>query len=464
MSQPNIICISIDSLRADYTSLFNQGGPETTPVLNSLVSESTIFSRTISPSTWTLPVHTSVFTGLYPPEHGVLNGNDVLGDHPTFPELLAEQGYATEAFYLNSWFDTGGILRGFGISRDDPGGSTKAQLADRLESVSPTLRTVVERGHKLQKRYREWCLSQPSDPKDSGDRRTVNRVQETIETVDDPFCFFVHLNDAHYKYDPPAPHHASFTDRSALGLLYNYEVWQHRVYDNVRNKLAATTGKFTIPKQEVETFKNLYRGTIQFCDSLIGDLITSLKNEGVWDDTILIVFGDHGDGFGDDGIFGHQLSLHDSLIRVPLLIRDPTGSLETGTVSAPTSLVDIYPTVLKLAGVTPPTTKGVDLTGNRRNYAYTYYDISDRDWYQNPPDGIEKDELPPARQYGIWHSPNEKVTYYPDLDKHMAIGDTDDELLERLKAHMASLSSVDTATGEVDDNVSKRLKDMGYLE
>jgi arylsulfatase A-like enzyme len=257
MGRPNVLCISIDSLRADYTSLFDATAPETTPTLDALASESTIYSRAISPSIWTLPVHTSVFSGLFPPEHGIVSRTAVLGTHPTFPQLLAEQGYETEAFYLNSWFDTGEILRGFGISRDDPGGSSKAQLADRIESVSPTLRTVAERGYKLQKRARAWGLSQPRDAEDSGDRRTTNRAQAAIEDADSPFCFFVHLNDAHYKYDPPTPHHRSFTDRSALGLLYNYEVWQHRVYDDVRNKLRAATGEFRVPEREVETFENL---------------------------------------------------------------------------------------------------------------------------------------------------------------------------------------------------------------
>ena len=464
MTRPNVLCISIDSVRADYTSLFEGNDYDTTPVLDSLSADSTVFSRAISPSIWTLPVHTSVFTGLYPPEHGLQSGGNALGNHPTFAELLAEDGYETSAFYLNSWFDTSGLLRGFGISRDDPGGSNKQQIADVVGSVSPATKRLLERGYKIQKRYREWGLSGPEDRADRGDRRTVDRATDAIESADSPFCFFVHLNDAHYQYDPPNPHHRSFTDRSALGLLYNYEWWQTRVYDSLKSQLVTAVGDVQPPEREVETFKNLYRGSIEYCDSLVGTLVESLKRAGEWANTILVVFGDHGDGFGEDGVFGHQLSLHDSLLRVPLLVRDPTGRLDAGTVTSPASLVDIYPTLLNTVGIDAPETKAVDLATERREYAYTYYDASDRDWYTDPPVGVDRDQLPPARQHAIWQSESDKVIFYPDRDKHVITGSSGADLLDRLRTHTADLDRIDTTIEAVDDDVSERLKDMGYLE
>ena len=132
--------------------------------------------------------------------------------------------------------------------------------------------------------------------------------------------------------------------------------------------------------------------------------------------------------------------------------------------ASPTSLVDIYPTVLSLAGVDGPATRAVDLTTDRRDYAFAYYDISDHDWYRDPPDGVDRDRLPPPRQHAVWHSENNKVIYYPGEDKYVTIGDTDGSLAQRLDEHTAALEPVDTTIEAVDDDVSERLKDMGYLE
>lgn len=128
-----------------------------------------------------------------------MSRNEVLGDHPTFPELLADYGYETKAFYLSSWFDTSGLLRGFGISRDDPSGSYKQQIADAVGSVSPAMKRLLERGREIQELYREWGHSGPEDRADRVDRRTVDRATDAIESADSPFCFFIHLNDAHYQ-------------------------------------------------------------------------------------------------------------------------------------------------------------------------------------------------------------------------------------------------------------------------
>lgn len=465
MTQPNVLCVSIDSLRADYTSLSEDCDHETTPTLASLAEESTVFSSAISPSIWTLPVHTSVFTGLFPPEHGILAGGRTLGDHPTFAELLAEQGYSTQAFYLNSWFDTGEILRGFGISRDDPEESSMRSVADIAGAISPRIEAFLERSYNCQERYRNWALPDSWDRPDvSGDRRTVDRASEAVSDIEPPFCWFVHLNDAHYRYGPPSPHHDAFTDRSATGLLYNYERWQHRVYDRVSTRLKTGQGEIRPPEREVETFKDLYRGAIRHCDSLLDELIDRLKEAGEWENTILVVFGDHGDSFGENEVFGHQFSVDDSLIRVPLLVRDPTDTLNGGTVTTPASLVDIYPTLLSLTDTDGPETEGIDLSTETREYAYTHYDATDCHFYVNLSDDLDEDRIPPVRQRSIWASSDRKVVVYPDRDEFGAVGDEDGTLRRQLERHTEGLERIPTSTEVLDDGVTERLKDMGYVE
>jgi hypothetical protein len=193
--------------------------------------------------------------------------------------------------------------------------------------------------------------------------------------------------------------------------------------------------------------------------------VNTLKRENQWDDTILVVFGDHGDGFGEDGIFGHQYSVHNSIIRVPLLIRDPTGTLEPGTVSTPVSLVDVYPTVLGLAGVSAPDTRAIDLTMETRQFAFTHYDISGHELYLNAPDhGVDQDRLPAPEQHAVWKDEGERLTWFPGEDEYDGVGDSDSELKARLKDHMDRLDPVEADDGQIGEDAAQRLKDIGYLQ
>lgn len=471
MTQPNILCVSVDSLRADYTSLDGQDTHDTTPFLASLASDSAVYCGAITPSTWTLPVHASVFTGLFPPEHGLTTGEEILGDHPTFAELLSENGYSTRAFYRNSWLDTGEILRGFKTnprnepSDDESTSSVKCRISEFIEGISPRLETLTKRAYHAGEQYLEWQRPLVNGRKEMPEGgQTVCEALERMDQIEEPFCWFVHLNDAHWLYNPPSPYHRVFPSRNDIELAYNYGFWQDKVYGSRTNRLKTTVGDIRPPEKEVETFKDLYRGGVRYCDHLIETLVGGLKEAGRWEDTVLIVFGDHGDGFGEDGVFGHHFTVHDSVIRVPLLVRDPTGRIEADTVSTPASLVDIYPTILGLAEVSGPSTNGVDLAEDVRDYAYTYYDLSEYEYYTEAHRrGVEQDRLPPAKQFVIWGSENMKGISYPDESTFIEIGEGTEPLRKRLEEHTKALNPIDTQQGGISDEVADRLKDMGYL-
>jgi hypothetical protein len=236
------------------------------------------------------------------------------------------------------------------------------------------------------------------------------------------------------------------------------------VYENRTQRLKTTAGKISPPEDEIATFRNLYRGAISFCDYLIKKVVRYLKTANVWDNTVLFVFGDHGDQFGDDGVFGHNFSVHDSVIRVPLLVRDPTNTISSGVVSSPVSLLDIYPTILELVGVSAPETNAISLIGSNREDAYIHYDISEHDTYINAPDkGIQLDELPPAVQLSVWKSDEEKVVYYPEKGEYDPGGNSTNKLREKLQEHLDDINNVETEKGELSEQVTQRLEDIGYL-
>jgi len=462
--QPNVLCISIDSLRADFTS-FVAGGPATTPFLNSFSNDTTVFADAITPSIWTLPVHTSVFTGLYPLEHRVLDKNAKLGSQPTFAEVLRDAGYDTASFTRNGWFEIGDITRGFGkttVSEDTQTPVTRVRhlIGETLGLVSDDLRSRVRKvfNETVREVHRSTFRRQQDD------EAIVSNAIDAIESASDPFCHFVHLNGVHWPYTPPAPYHRHFGEWNALERFWNRLYWQRKIYFN---REQSWIGSLSPPAKQVEIINDIYRGCIRATDRRIERMIESLDQQDVLGDTIVIVFADHGDSFGEQNVFGHQFSLDESLIHVPMLIYDPTDTLPKERITDPVQLNDIYPTLLSLCGEEPPSTKSVDFTtDDRREYVYVHYEHTDQLAEDSSAtlDAIDETNLPPRKQVCIRRSAAEKLFWYPDEDRYDGPAWADETLRQELESHLNGLTTINSGrTDDVDDSVIQNLEDMGYL-
>ncbi|WP_435118892.1 sulfatase [Halolamina sp. C58] len=429
-TRPNVLCISIDSLRMDFCSVFNSE-EATTPNLESLASSGAVFPFAISPSTWTLQVHASIFTGLYPPEHQVFDKDRVLGDVPTLPEKMSDTGYDTKSFGYNGWLEAGDILRGFDHTSSSP---PHRGLENKLRKASFT-----------------------HTPRD---KLTIRNCINEIKDSTRPFCHFIHLNNTHYPYIPTNPKHKEFTNIATPRLTYNL-LKQRQLYNN-RAKIY--TGDFWPDESTVNTAKNLYRGTIKQADEMVNHLLETLSEESLLKETIIIIFGDHGDSFGEDGIFGHQYSVSDSIIRVPLIIRDPTNVLAQGNHSDIVQLNDLFPTILDLCGIEPPETNSHSLTNkNSRETAFTYYSVPES-FVERISSDVDIDELPPKRQYAAWQSPEKKIIHYPDEDTWSGPASKNETFRSKLIKHQSNLNPVDVSNDdELNENVLQNLKDMGYI-
>lgn len=430
---PNVLCISIDSLRADYCSFLNEE-ETTTPFIESL-DDAAVYTNAITPSCWTLQVHTSIFTGLYPPEHQVDDKDRTLGSCSTFAEILSEKGYDSHSFGYNGWLEAADILRGYEHH-------ATRELADN------TFEAIVKK------------LKHALFVQQIRDEITVNNFLEQLDRSDEPFCHFVHLDDAHYIYTPPRPYHRMYTDTDRLSLTLNL-LHQRKLYDS---RAELYVDEYEPDPRHVEIMKNLYRGCIRMEDDFVKRIFDGLRERGVLEDTVVVIFGDHGDNFGEDGIYGHQLSVADSLIRVPLVVYDPTGTLPEGKHSRLVQLNDLFPTILELCGEEPPETHSLSLLEDEeRDAAFTYYSVADS-FIDRISDRIDVNELPPKRQYAVWKSPDEKAVYYPDTETWKEDEPDDESLREELLAHLSTLSPIDTRGGaDVSDDVKKNLEEMGYL-
>jgi arylsulfatase A-like enzyme len=293
-SPPNIVVISIDTLRRDHVSAYGYDR-ETTPRIDALAVDGALFLDAVSTSNWTLPSHMSLMTGLPPSVHRVEDDRTRLFKAVgTLPQALSHAGYATAGIashvYLGEKF---GFARGF-----DHYANTPDQAADAVTDQAIA-----------------WLESQRGES----------------------FFLFLHYFDPHWGYAPPEPFRSRFgaVDRS-LGT--SDFLLQH------------LDPELPLPEDALPDILRLYDGEIAFTDSQIGRVVDWLRDRGELDRTIIAVTSDHGEEFGDHGSFGHATHLYGEVTRIPLVLRYPPA-LAPGARAGAVSLTDLPLTLLSLAGV-----------------------------------------------------------------------------------------------------------------
>ncbi len=307
---PNVIIISLDTLRADHVGAAGYER-DTTPNIDQLAEEGTTFLNNYSQAPNTAPSHTSILASLYPSVHGVYRHGQVLDPEvQTLPEVFQQAGYRTAAFtQLN--------------------GETYKQGFDHTH-----------------------FLESPSNAgKGLEDTRVIQKW--ISESSDQPFFLFVHSYDVHLPYSPPQ----RFIDLFASGYDGPLPVWIQRQDINQINR-----GELDLTARDYQYIVDLYDAELYRADEILGTLFDHVRQAGIWDDTLILVFSDHGEEFGEHGLYGrHTYSLYNELLRTPLILRGP-GVPAGKKVTQPTRNIDIAPTLLRLAGLEPPETfMGEDL-------------------------------------------------------------------------------------------------------
>jgi arylsulfatase A-like enzyme len=437
MNKKNILLISIDSLRADAVSAI---GPKesTTPFFDNLADTSTLFTSAFSQGIWTVPSHASIFTGLYPSEHNLYDehavsaGDVSLGDHPTLGQRLRDHGYETSAFYRLGWLSGAGILRGF-KSETNNRSSGEKEFINSLDSILSTI--PIGRAFARAIYRGSFAGHMP-------DKKIVTRAADAINSASSPFCFFVHLNDAHWPYSPSRPFHSQFSDRSILSLFWNRAYTQTQLFP-------LQSDVPTLSKTQVDVMKELYLGAVRQVDHHLMSLINKIPDDTL-DETIIIIFGDHGEAFGENDELGHNAPIPE-VTHVPLLIRDPTGSLPVGSVDDAVQLADIYQTVGSLAGISLPDTNTSDLTA---------YDPA-RPAFTHAEQNNNTDIL--CGKYAVWKSHRDYIIWDAVHDTTYKRGDISG-LREPLDNHLDRLDPVSpTSASALTDDTKQQLSELGYL-
>ena len=320
--RPSVILISIDSLRPDHLGCYGYARP-TSPTLDRLAARGALFEVVTSSSSWTLPAHAALFTGLPDRVHGCYDETRWLArNRQTLAEAFQAAGYRTVGFFAGPFLHPGfGFGQGFDAYHDCTSYSSRT-IADLQADRVPE--GWVERSHR-----------------DVTNEIVLGQVDRWFaEHQDTPFFAFIHLWDVHYDYIPPPPYHTMFDPD------YQGPVDGKNVLDVFRKPASWTA-------RDVAHLEALYDGEIRWTDDTLEKILARLRDRGLLENTIVAVTADHGEAFYEHGIHGHRHTLYEEEIRVPLVIHHPR-SVPAGTrIPHPVELIDVGPTLLDQAGVAP---------------------------------------------------------------------------------------------------------------
>ncbi|MCH2170851.1 sulfatase-like hydrolase/transferase [Myxococcota bacterium] len=427
--RPNILLITVDTLRADRTSVYGYGRP-TTPHLEAIAMRGARLDPVYTPMPTTLPAHVAMFTARHGREfHVRKNGTPLPEEAHTLAERLAAAGYDTAAFVSSYVLDHRfGTDQGFSVYDDDFRGA---------ESDMPEGTT-----------WDSKAIEQPFDRRGSD---TVDAAIAWLEqrNPDAPFFLWVHLFDPHQPLRPREPFASEF----------------------VRPNLAS----------ERDRVSDQYDAEVAYADAQIGRIVSEADRRAPDGETLTVITSDHGEGLWDHGWLEHGVLLYEEASRVPLIFRWP-GRIPAGLeINQPASLLDLTPTVLGLAGLpmedeprsgrdlTPQLTQAEPSDLNRRI-------VMARRSYRGTPRILHRRVAGSSRavrwrQWKLIRSMKESGAELYNLDEdpqeihniaslHPAITDN---LSIELKHWHDSLPLPKTIDSPLDPEVSERLKALGYV-
>ncbi|MBN2289120.1 MAG: sulfatase-like hydrolase/transferase, partial [Candidatus Glassbacteria bacterium] len=293
---------------------------QTTPNIDRVAAEGWRFTRVVSSSSWTVPSHGTLFTGLLPCENGFHTQHVWLIDRiPTLAELLKEDGYRTAGYSNNPQVsEDHNLTRGF----------------DSFEAV--------------------WADTTVTTPRKPYNTEHTNRlVKSFLEEAghgDRPFFIFINYMNAHLPYVSPEPFRSRYTGREKAESA--------RIDSALYYSRMVNYGTLPLSRDEFETVRGIYDGALSYLDAKIGELLNYLEESSLYDSTLVVITADHGEVFGEYGHFTHGKLLYRPLVQIPLVVRYPPLTARAGQRDELVGIADIFHSITRLLGI-----KGAAATG-----------------------------------------------------------------------------------------------------
>jgi arylsulfatase A-like enzyme len=319
-----ILLISVDTLRSDAVGAM--GGTISTPHLDRFAAEGERWPRHYAAASWTKPSHASMLTGFHPETHRAIGLEQAMDPAiPTLAERFGAGGFETAALVFDcTWLSP---RWGFGKGFD-------------------SYRVTRWRAGRQARMAAEWVL----------DHR------------DEDFFLFLHTFEPHSDFKL-LPYEAPGLTRRKIGELFGVFGFGCRSGRCASQFVKGLhRGDVAVEPRDAEILRYSYDEGVRYLDRSLGGLFDSLRSSGAWDQMLVVVTSDHGEAFGERGEFGHG-SLHEEIVRVPLIIKWPGGENAGTSRRVLRSSVDLAPTLLAFAGLDAHGLPGTDLRRPRSQAA-----------------------------------------------------------------------------------------------
>jgi len=322
--RPNIVLITMDTVRADHLSAYGYKR-DTTPNLARLSEKGVLFENAISASSWTLPSLSAIYTGLLPHQSGANAFRPLNPGWKTVESVLGHHGYATAGFNANYYYGESGWGLGSGFGMYDDDRTTLLYNLSRMLVGRAAVQPIYQNLDRYDAFYRRDAAKLNADVFRWLRHRPASR----------PFYIYINYFDAHSPYLPPAPYNHRFG----------------RLPESVVRRWSAKGGfrpRHPLPAADRQALIDGYDNSLAYLDSQIGRLVKFLKSTPAGKDTIFLISADHGEAFGEHGAYQHGNDLHREEIHVPLIAYGagiPAGK----RIAPPVANRELFATAIDLA-------------------------------------------------------------------------------------------------------------------
>jgi arylsulfatase len=480
----NLILIVVDTLRADIIKQVD------TPHLDALAKEGVLFTNSFSHAPMTLPSHTALFSSRYPHSNGVVNnGQKVPQELPLLSDWMVRSGYQARAVASlgTLWLGSPRISLDRGFESFD---HARGDDTIGAESV-PLMKSVIAELAPDEPFFLFAHFADPHEPyRDAGVSPNPGTV--TVDGV--AFAEFEPRDGPHVngRMELSKGTHRIVIESPGTPIeMRSLHVWPNGPWNGslvttfieggFSTPIERIVAEFTVEEAGAIDFEifvadrpmprdvpDRYRQEVKRADEAVGELIATLKDRGLWDQSLVVFTSDHGEALGENGRFGHVQTLFDDQIHVPLMIKPPAGAPWDDVRSTLKSRrkkvvrhIDLVPTVLDILNLQAlPGQMGTSLMQDkpRMVLSETHKPEAPRDLYSCRDD-----------QYKLIYAPAENVFVMFDIqadpgEQRDVFATKGNERLEWQELLRTVAHNWDTfGTIEVDASETDRLKAMGYL-
>jgi len=482
--EPNVLLVVMDSVRARNTSLHGHHN-ETTPFLSAFAEEqATKYEQARAPGARSITCHASLFTGLEVAEHQITSADHKLKPGTTIFEQLQDDGYTTGVFSENVWITDVdiGLKEGFGkvvgpqgvpfpdamnprkFVAEEGKGQYRQFIEEALDDDQPVKSLLNGAYTKLSFDFARFLPG--NEDRVSPGNLYRDRFLEWVDGVDGPWGACINLMDAHAPYLPKP----------------EFDEWGD---EDLREIEADSPQKWelhagTEPWWRRRARESVFDGAIRQTDHYVQGIIEGLRERGELDDTLVVVTADHGEGFAersrirDARVAGHNVSVHETLLHVPLIVKRP-GQTEGETVESVAALTQ-FPDAVQAAldgtldaetfvpdGPVVASTYGLTEDDQLRGRALQY--CSDLSQFDAPSHVVYEDgDDGTVRKYMSWQDRGATVEVR-DAQTSFKLGSDGKERVEAVFGEISEAGVREGAGGidDVDEETYDRLEELGYV-